>query len=110
MEKVSLELLKQATAEEVATHIPELLKAVKKKELQEEAVELLKQYPTESTMHIEEALLADDVQLQEILLRKIVPVLPFYSKMVVADAVENIASVPGELQQLAREALRSFEP
>ncbi|MGM9951646.1 MAG: DUF5071 domain-containing protein [Lysinibacillus sp.] len=110
MDKETLDRLKQATAEEVAVHIPGLLKAVKKEELQEEAVELLKQHPTESTVHIEAALLADDVHLQGILLRKIVPVLPFYSKMVVANAVEHIASAPGELQLLAKEALQSFEP
>ena len=110
MERETLDRLKQAAAEEVAVHIPGLLKAVKEEGLQEEAVELLKRYPTESTAYIEEALLADDMHLKGILLRKIVPALPFYSKMVVADAVEQIASAPGELQQSAREALQSFEP
>ena len=110
MERGTLDRLKQATAEEVASHISELLKAVKREELQKEAVELLKRHPTESTVHIEAALLADDGVLQEILLREIVPALPFYSKMVVAGAVERIASDPGELQQLAKAALQSFEP
>lgn len=110
MERETLGRLKQATAEEVAVHIPGILKAMKKEELQEDALELLKQHPTESTVYIEAVLLTDDVHLQEILLREIVPVLPFYSKMVVADAVERIAATPGELQQLAREALQSFEP
>lgn len=110
MERETLDRLKQAAVEEVAVYIPKLLEAVKEEGLQEEAVELLKRYPTESTAHIEEALLADDMRLKGILLCKVVPALPFYSKMAVADAVEQIASAPGELQQSAREALQSFEP
>lgn len=110
MEYEWMESLKYASSEEIASYIPKLLDAVKNDKYEERALEILLQYPTESTVFIEEALLSGDFILQKILLQKLVPHLPFYSKMVVANAVEQIALIPGELQQLAQTALQSFEP
>lgn len=110
MDREMMDRLKQASSEEVSPYIPELLNALKDDEYQKTVFEILMHYPTESTILIEEALLSDDLILKRILLQQLVPVLPFYSKMVVANAVEHNALVPGELQQLAREALQSFEP
>lgn len=110
MEYEWTESLKRASSEEIASYIPKLLDAVKNDKYEERALEILLQYPTESTVFIEEVLLSGDFILQKILLQKLVPHLPFYSKMVVANAVEQIALIPGELQQLAQTALQSFEP
>jgi hypothetical protein len=110
MEQEWMESLKHTSSEEMSPYIPKLLDALKNEKNEERALEILLRYPTESTVFIEEALLSNDFILQKILLQQLVPRLPFYSKMVVANAVEQIALIPGELQQLAQTALQSFEP
>ena len=110
MESEKIVALTQAPVAEVGVHLPRLLSALKDESLQQSVLAIIKQYPTESTPHIEEALLSEDDELKRILLEQVVATLPFYSKMVVANAVEQIAMTSGNLQQVAKEALQSFEP
>ncbi|MFF5995374.1 hypothetical protein AAGS61_11605 [Lysinibacillus sp. KU-BSD001] len=110
MEREKIEALKQAPMSEVTANIAMILEALKDDTLQHTALQLLNQIPTESTPYIEEGLLSQDDELKQVLLEKVVPKLPFYSKIVVANAVEHIAMASGDLQQLAKDALKSFEP
>ena len=110
MEREKIMELTQAPVGEVVVHFPQLLSALKDESLQQSILAIIKQYPTESTPHIEEALLSQDDELKWILLEQVVATLPFYSKMVIASAVEQIVMTSGNLQQVAKEALQSFEP
>ena len=110
MERKKIEALTQASTAEVIAHLPELLTALKDESLQPSILAMINQYPTESTPHIEEALLTEDDELKRILLEQVVATLPFYSKMVIASAVEQIAMTPSDLQKLAKETLQHFEP
>lgn len=110
MEREKIEALTQAPTAEVVAHLPQLISALKDESLQQSIVAIIKHYPTESTPHIEEALLSEDDELKCILLEQIVATLPFYSKMVISSAVEQIAMTPSNLQQLAKETLQCFEP
>ena len=110
MESEKIVALTQAPVAEVVVHFPQLLNALKDESLQQSILAIIKQYPTESTPHIEEALLSEDDELKRVLLEQVVATLPFYSKMVIASAVEQIAMTSGNLQQVAKEALQSFEP
>ena len=81
----------------------------------EPMLEVLLQYPNELTPLVEQVLIGDDAMWIYWCLVKVVPVLPFYSKLVLADAVEKIASQPvtpfneGN-REAAKLALLSFEP
>ena len=110
MEREKIVALTQAPVAEVVAHFPQLINALKDESLQQRVLAIIKQYPTESTPHIEEALLSEDDELKRIILEQVVATLPFYSKMVVASVVEQIAMSSGDLQQVAKEALQSFEP
>ena len=110
MEREKIVALTQAPIAEVVAHLPQLINALKDESLQQSIVAVIEQYPTESTPHIEEALLSEDDELKRILLEQVVATLPFYSKMVIASAVEQIAMTPSNLQQLAKETLQRFEP
>ena len=110
MEREKIVALTQAPVAEVVVHFPQLLSALKDESLQQSILAIIKQYPTESTPHIEEALLAEDDELKRILLEQVVATLPFYSKMVIASVVEQIAMTSGNLQHVAKEALQSFQP
>ena len=110
MELEKIEMLTKAPIVEVVAHLPQLLTALKDESSQQSILTIIKQYPTESTSYIEEALLSEDDELKRILLEQVVATLPFYSKMVIANAVEQIAITSGNLQLLAQEALQSFEP
>ena len=110
MEREKIVALTQAPTAEVVAHLPQLISALKDKSLQQSILAMIKQYPTESTPHIEEALLSSDDELKRILLEQVVATLPFYSKMVISGAVEQMAMTPGNLQQLAKDTLQRFEP
>ena len=110
MEREKIVALTKAPVAEIVAHLPQLLTALKDESLQQSILAMIKQYPTESTPHIEEALLSQDDELKRILLEQVVATLPFYSKMVIANAVEQIAMNSGDLQQVAKDALQSFEP
>ena len=110
MEREKIVALTQAPVAEVDAHFPQLISALKDESLQQSILVIIKQYPTESTPHIEEALLSEDDELKRVLLEQVVATLPFYSKMVVASVVEQIAMSSSDLQQVAKQALQSFEP
>ena len=110
MKREKIVALTQAPAVEVIAHLPQIINALKDESLQEAILTIIKQYPTESTPVIEGALLSQDEALKQVLLEQVVATLPFYSKMVIANAVEQITTTPGDLQQVAKEALKSFEP
>lgn len=110
MEREKIVALTQAPVAEIEAHLPQMLIALKDQSLQQSILAIIKQYPTESTPHIEETLLSQDDELKRILLEQVVATLPFYSKIVIANAIEQIAMTPGDLQQVAQQALRSFEP
>ena len=78
-------------------------------------VEVLLNYPTEITPFVEEVLRGDDEMWIYCCLIELVPNLPFYSKLVLVDAVEEIASRPisafnEDIVQVAKEALIRFQP
>ena len=112
----AIELLAAAPAQKVIPLLPQLLTWVQDMNwpVAEPALELLMQYPTEITPLVEDVLLGNDEMWKYGCLERIVPNLPFYSKMVVANAVEQIASSMRpedvELVPLAKAALQSFEP
>ena len=112
----AIEQLAAASAQKVIPLLPQLLTWVQDMNwpVAEPALNLLMQYPTEITPLIEDVLLGDDEMWKYWCLERIVPKLPFYSKMVVANAVEQIASSVRpedvELVPLAKAALQSFEP
>ena len=110
MEREKIEALAQASTAEVIAHLPQLVSALKDEALQQSVLAIIKSYPTESTPYIEEALLSEDDELKRIILEKVVATLPFYSKMVIASAVEQIAMAPSDLRQLAKNTLQQFEP
>lgn len=110
MEREKIVALTQAPVAEVVMHFPQLVSALKDESLQKSILAIIKQYPTEITPYIDEALLSQDDELKLVLLEQVVATLPFYSKMVIASAVEQIAMTSGNLQQVAKEALQSFEP
>lgn len=110
MEREKIVALTLAPVAEVVAQLPQILIALKDQSLQESILAIIKQYPTESTPHIEEALLSQDDELKRVLLEQVVSTLPFYSKMVIANVVEKIAMPPGDLQQIAQQALQNFEP
>ena len=110
MELEKIEMLTKAPIVEVVAHLPQLLTALKDESSQQSILTIIKQYPTESTPHIEAALLSEDDELKRILLEQVVATLPFYSKMVIASAVEQIAMSPSDLQPLAEDTLQRFEP
>ena len=110
MDREKIMALTETLTVEVVAHLPQILIALKDATLQGAILAIIKQYPTESTTHIEEALLSQDDELKRVILEQVVATLPFYSKMVIANAVEHIAMTPGDLQQLAKETLQRFEP
>ena len=110
MEREKIASLTEAPVAEVVAHSPQLLSALKDEPLQQSILAIIKQYPTESTPHIDEALLSEDDELKRILLEQVVATLPFYSKIVIASTVEQIAMTPSDLKHVAQQALQSFEP
>ncbi|MEK4628042.1 MAG: DUF5071 domain-containing protein [Solibacillus sp.] len=113
----AIEKLKQVHPEEVVLLLPQLLEWLQDFNwpVAEPMLEVLLQYPTELTPHIEQVLVGDDDMWIFWCLTKIVPVLPFYSKMVLADSVQKLAEQEKtqwneDVIEAAQQALVSFEP
>ena len=113
----AVEFLKAADAKVVIPILPELLEWVQDMNwpVAEPMVELLLQYPNELTPLVDEVLRGDDDMWIYWCLVEIVPKLPFYSKLVLADAVEQIAAMEKtsfneDNVEAAQEALISFQP
>ncbi|MEK5185594.1 DUF5071 domain-containing protein [Solibacillus sp. FSL R5-0691] len=113
----AVEFLKAADTEVVIPLLPELLEWVQDMNwpVAEPMVELLLQYPNELTPLVDEVLRGDDDMWIYWCLVEIVPKLPFYSKLVLADAVEQIAAMEKtsfneDNVEAAQEALISFQP
>ena len=113
----AIEKLQQAPESEIIECLPGLLQCIQDINwpIAEPALELLMKFPTEITPHVEKVLLEDDGQWKYWCLLKIVPNLPFYSKMVLADVVMKIAEQPSKqdieegLDELAKNVLAGFE-
>ncbi|MCH7321719.1 DUF5071 domain-containing protein [Solibacillus sp. MA9] len=111
-----VETLRNKPANEVVPLLPELMTWMQDMNwpVAKSVVELLLTYPTEITPLIDEVLAGDDDMWVYWCLVELVPKLPFYSKLVLAEAVEQIASgqrgFDEDVIELAQEALRSFEP
>lgn len=112
----AVELLKNATASEVVPLLPELMTWMQDMNwpVAQPVVELLLNYPNEMTPLVDEVLKGEDDMWIYWCLQELVPKLPFYSKLVLAEAVEQIASgqrgFDEDVIELAQEALQSFEP
>ncbi|WP_339194956.1 DUF5071 domain-containing protein [Solibacillus sp. FSL R5-0449] len=113
----AVEILNTADAEAVIPLLPKLLEWVQDMNwpVAEPMVELLLRYPNELTPLVEEVLRGEDDMWIYWCLVAIVPKLPFYSKLVLADAVEQIAAMEKtpfneENIEAAQEALISFQP
>lgn len=112
----AIEKIKALPDSEIVPLFPELLTWIQDMNwpVAEPTLELLMQYPTEITPLVEEVLLGEDEMWKYWCLQRIVPKLPFYSKMVLANVVENIAQSTNpydeDLVEVAKEALQSFEP
>lgn len=113
----AVERIQQASAEQVIPLLPQLLEWLQDYNwpVAQPMVDVLLHYPTELTPHVERVLLGDDEMWIYWCLVKIVPALPFYSKLVLADAVEQIASqevtpFTEDNVEAAKEVLTSFEP
>lgn len=112
----AIKQLQVVTSQQIVPLLPELLKWIQDMNwpVAEPVLEILMQYPTEITPLVEEVLLGNDEMWIYWCLERIVPRLPFYSKIVLANAVEQIATSVdpemGELADLAKTVLRSFEP
>ncbi|MEK4386519.1 DUF5071 domain-containing protein [Solibacillus sp. FSL W7-1464] len=113
----AVETLNAAEAEAVIPLLPKLLEWVQDMNwpVAEPMVELLLQYPNELTPLVDTVLRGDDDMWIYWCLVAIVPKLPFYSKLVLADAVEQIAAmektpVNEDNVEAAQETLLSFQP
>ncbi|WP_342573428.1 DUF5071 domain-containing protein [Solibacillus sp. FSL K6-1781] len=113
----AVEKLGTMEVESVIPLLPQLLEWVQDMNwpIAEPMVELLLHYPNELTPLVEEVLLGDDDMWIYWCLVEIVPKLPFYSKLVLANAVEQIATMEKtpfteDNIEAAKEALLSFQP
>jgi hypothetical protein len=113
----AIEQLRQADAVEVVPLLPSLLVWLQDFNwpVAEPMLNVLLKYPTELTPHVEQVLLGDDDMWIYWCLTKIVPELPFYSKMVLAERVQKLAEQPKtqwneDIVEAAQQALISFDP
>ena len=109
MDLSQLIALQQASLQEIYPQMEQVVAALTDTTLLAAATALILKYPTEATPAIDEALKGENSSLQQVLLTDIIPYLPFYSKMVLADAVEALAEQPST-EQFAKNALQSFVP
>lgn len=108
MNKATLQSLQTASLSELLPQMAGVVQALADEALFAEAKALIDKFPTEATPAIEAALKGEDEAVQRVLLT-IVPSLPFYSKMVVADALEALVNKPN-IADLAKKALQSLAP
>ena len=113
----AVENLKSTDAEAVVPLLPKLFEWVQDMNwpVAEPMVELLLHYPNELTPLVDEVLRGNDDMWIYWCLVSIVPKLPFYSKLVLADAIEQIAAMEKtpfneDNIEAAQEALISFQP
>lgn len=109
--------LQQAPAADVLPMLPQMLTWVQDMNwpVAEPMLEVLLQYATEITPLIEDVLLGKDDEWIVNCLVHIVPKLPFFSKLVLANAVEQLATqsvtVHNEhVVDAAKQALQSMTP
>ena len=113
----AVEYLKQASAVEVLPLLPQMLEWVQDLNwpVAKPMVEVLLQYPSEITPYVETVLLGSDDEWIYNCLVAIVPKLPFFSKLVLANAVERLATMAvtahnEHVVEAAKAALQSIEP
>ena len=113
----AVEQLRTMNAQQVIPLLPKMLEWIQDMNwpVAKPMVEVLLNYPTEITPFVEEVLRGDDEMWIYWCLTKLVPNLPFYSKLVLVDTVEEIVSRPitafnEDLVEAAKEALKRFEP
>ena len=112
----AVEHLKKLPSSEVVSLLPELMVWMQDMNwpVAQPVVELLLTFPNEITPLIDDVLAGDDDMWVYWCLVELVPKLPFYSKLVLAEAVEQIASgkrgFHEDVVEQAQEALQSFEP
>ncbi|MER2106548.1 MAG: DUF5071 domain-containing protein [Solibacillus sp.] len=113
----TVENLKQAQAEAVLPNLPQMLEWIKNLNwpVAEPMIEVLLHYPTEVTPYVEGILQGNDDEWIYNCLVAIVPRLPFFSKLVLVNAVEQLATKDVTAQnehivEAAKQALQSMEP
>lgn len=112
----AVERLKMIPASEVVPLLPELLTWMQDMNwpVAQPVVELLLTFPNEITPLIADVLAGEDDMWIYWSLSELIPKLPFYSKLVLAESVEQIASgargFHEDVVERAKEALQSFEP
>ncbi|MEG0385789.1 DUF5071 domain-containing protein [Solibacillus cecembensis] len=112
----AVNVLHRMHATEVIPLLPQLLEWIQDMNwpVAEPVLEVLLQYPTEITAHVEEVLLGEDDMWIYWCLVKVFPALPYFSKLVLANAVEQLAMqritpFNEDNVQAAKEALQSLE-
>lgn len=114
---VAVEQLKQAQAEDILPNLPHMLEWMQDLNwpVAEPMIEVLLHYPTEITPYVEGILQGNDETWIYNCLVAIVPRLPFFSKLVLVNAVEQLATKDVTVQnehlvEAAKQALQSMEP
>ena len=111
----AVEHLNNLSADEVIPLLPELIVWMQDMNwpVAKRVVELLLKYPNEITPLIDDVLASDDDMWVYWCLAKLVQKLPFYSKLVLVENIEQIAAgsrgFHEDVVELAQEALHSFE-
>ncbi|MER1956503.1 MAG: DUF5071 domain-containing protein [Solibacillus sp.] len=112
----AVERLKTLPANELVPLLPELMTWMQDMNwpVAKPVVELLVTYPNEMTPLIDDVLAGDDDMWVYWCFVELIPKLPFYLKLVLAESVEQIASgergFHEDVVELAQEALQNFEP
>lgn len=113
----AVEQLRQASAVDVLPLLPQMLEWTQDLNwpVAQPMIEVLLQYPTEITPYVEAVLLGSDEEWITNCLTVIVPKLPFFSKLVLANAVEQWATKTvtehnEHVVEAAKAALQSMEP
>lgn len=113
----AVEQLRNVDTQQVIPLLPSMLEWIQDMNwpVAKPMVEVLLSYPNEITPLVENVLCSEDDMLIYWCLVELVPKLPFYSKLVLTGAVEQIASRPinplnEDVVYAAKEALKSFEP
>lgn len=113
----AVENLKRASTAEALPLLPQMLKWIQDVNwpVAEPMLDILLAYPTEITPHVEAVLIGDDDEWIYNCLTMIVPKLPFFSKLVLASAVEQLAvqdvtAHNEHIIEAAKAALQSMEP
>ena len=113
----AVEQLRNVDTQQVIPLLPSMLEWIQDMNwpVAKPMVEVLLSYPNEITPLVENVLCSEDDMWIYWCLVELVPKLPFYSKLVLTGAVEQIASRPinplnEDVVYAAQEALKSFEP